>query len=363
MELFAALGALYAWQCLTWLPGGAALVWATWLGARIAAGPGFRLAALRPGAPCAQAQRFPVVCRDGGLHVRGGTSWFARDAEASEPLSLEQLGSAEAHEHWVRAGKRRLARGVDALDAERIAHLLRGLADGTPAERQRHAAQALRASLSLKDAAAARDRAQQATSWLAVTSDVYLVNLLGFAPAAAFYLGDEFALRILAPALLLLHAATLVCFGRAHAALRPGRRAERWQALFGVVIYPPGLLRAQQQLCAGALAGFHPAALALALLPERAAQDFLRAELLQAEARSEEDPAAELGFSLDACERDALRALVAESGSSRDALLAAPARCDAHALAYCPACHCEYRRGDGDCSDCELALVPFSSPR
>jgi hypothetical protein len=359
VELFAALCALYAWQCLAWLPGGSALVWSTWLGARIAWGPGFRLAALRPGALCAQAQRFPLVCRDGALHARGGTRWLARDSEAELPLTLALLRKAEASESWVCAEGHRLARGVDALDAQRLAALLRSLAADTPAERRREAESAVRASLSLKDAAAARDRVAQATSWLAVTSDVYLVNLLGFAPAAALSLGDELALRILAPALLALHAATLFCFGRAHAKLWPERRGERWQALFGVLIYPPGLLRAQQQLCTAALAGFHPAALAAALLPEREARDFLRAELLQAEARSEDPPAAELGFSLDTLERDALQALVAESGSSRAALLAAPERCDAHALAYCPACLCEYRRGDGECSDCELELAKF----
>jgi hypothetical protein len=359
MELFAALAALYAWQCLWWLPAGSTLVWATMLRSRVESGPGFRLAALRPGALCAQAQRLPLVARDGALYARGGTGWLSGDAEAELPLDLALLRGAEAHESWVRSGGRRLARGVDPADAQRIAALLHAVADPDPAERRRRAAEALRASLSLKDAEAARDRAQEATAWLGVISDVYLVNLLGFAPAASYFIGDEFALRIFAPALVLLHAATLFCFARAHAALWPGRRAERWQALFGVAIYPPGLLRAPQQLCASALAGFHPAALALTLLPESDARDFLRAELLQAEARSTEAPAPELGFSLDACERDALQALVAEIGSSRAALLAAPDRCDAHARAYCPACHCEYRRGDGDCSDCELELAKF----
>jgi hypothetical protein len=359
VDLFVALALLYLIQCVAWLPAGATWLLATRSGVRSAEGPGFRLQPLRPAARAVVGLRFPLESAGGVLRARGHASGWRRDREAGDPVPLEQLAAAEARELLVFSGKRVLARGTDAAHAERIAALLRDLAGAEPAVRRKRADAALRESLSLSAAGQARDRFDDATGWLAAASDSYAVALLVLTPAAALFVGSELTLVIGAPALALLHVLTLVAFGRAHARLAPERRAERWQALLGVAFYPPGLLRGHALLRAGMLGRFQPAALALALLPRDAARDFLRAELVLAEARGSE-VAPELGFSLERCQHDALLALVEESGESLASLCAAPARSDPLALAFCPACHCEYRRGDGDCSDCEVALAAFA---
>jgi len=55
----------------------------------------------------------------------------------------------------------------------------------------------------------------------------------------------------------------------------------------------------------------------------------------------------------------ALRSLALAFGEPPAALLAPPAREDPLAGAYCPACHCEYRRSAGTCSSCRVGLVAF----
>lgn len=357
MELFGALCALYAIECLMWLTRGAVLFAAAPFGAWITSGPGLRLLPPRPAARSEIGLRFPLVELDGSLHTRGAVSWYGRGTE--EPILVAALSDAEVAGRIVRAAGRAIARGVDAADAEKIARLLREIGDAEVDRRQARIDAALRESFSYTRLVAERERFERTARPLAWASDLYAVVLFALAPAAALWTGIEYALWLLGPPLLALHGGVLFLFMRAHARLFPERRADRIQALFGTAVYPPGLLRAHHHLRASVLAGYHPAAIAAAILPREAARAFMRAELAHANARAARVLPSELGFSLEQSERDALAALIAEFRESPDALLAAPDRSDPLALAYCPACRWEYRRAGGECSDCGVALERF----
>lgn len=364
MDLILALYVLYGLQCVAWLPGGACLFVATLFGSLVSRGPGFRLLHPRPSAPCSIALRFPLCERGGRLSGRGAATWLADRAErGDETIDLGALRSARADHTVVRVGGRPFARGCDDADARRIAALLRELADTAEERRGALLDGELARAASLAGFAAARERFERAAWPLGWTSDVYWICLFLLLPGSMLFIGSDFGVRLLVPALAILHVATLLCLAYAHATLRPGERGERVQLLFGAALYPPGLLRAYAQLRSGALGRFAPSAAAVALLDAEPRRAFLRAELVRAARQVADAEPARPALELARREERALHALVREAGESPQALLAAPARSDPLARGYCPACRCEYRRADGECSDCEVALEPYGARR
>jgi hypothetical protein len=364
VELIAALVLLYGLQCVVWLPGGACLFTGTPFGWVSASGPGFRLLHPRPAARTWLASRFPLIARDGRLHGRGAATWLSdRGVADGGPCELAGLRAAELHGTVVRVAGRPFARGSDPADAERIAALLRELADAEPAQREPRIAAELARSHSLAGLREARRRFEQAAKWLGWTSDAYFVGLFGLLPVAMWMTGNDYAIRLLVPALIAVHVATCVALARTHGRLRPGRRGERAQILLGAALYPPSLLRAYQQLHAGALASFAPAAVAAEVLPRELAHAFLRGELVRSALGAQSAGSSGQDLDLGRLEVHALRELVRELGESPDGLRAAPPRSDPLALSYCPACRSEYRRADGSCSDCEVPLEAYPGLR
>jgi len=276
-------------------------------------------------------------------------------------VELVALQSASADGSVVRVRGRAFARGADACHAERIAALLREIAESTPRERRAVVERAFRESFSLSGFSTARARFDTAARLLAWTSNAYGLALFVVLPGAAVTLGTESALVALLPAIALLHVATLWCYARANRELHPARRRERFQSALGAAVYPPSLLRAHSQLRSSTLAAFHPAAVAVALLPRSRARDFLRAEIARTMERLHEPICPELGFSLVEVEARALSQLVEDFGESPTTLLAPPERIDPLARSYCPACLCEYRRADGHCNDCAIPLAVWAT--
>ena len=139
--------------------------------------------------------------------------------------------------------------------------------------------------------------------------------------------------------------------------MRPREGGALAVALVEVTLYPPSLLRGAQKLATEALGRRHPAVVALGLLPEAPGREVLRRAWL----RLDEGDASGRAADLVAAERHALDALAREAGLSPEGLRAPPPRRDTQALAYCPVCLVEYRRAEGDCSDCGRALAGYPS--
>jgi hypothetical protein len=360
MELVIVLLVLYGAQCLALLPYGGVLFvrpLGRWF---VSHGPGWRLLHPIPSASTLIASRFPLVEAGHRLQSRGVATWISRlDWRARKPqLELSAVERVEARGAIVRVNGHAFARGVCKVHAESLARLLRDLAEMPPdAVRARIEAE-FGESLSLDRYTEESERVKHATRWLVWMADIYFGWIFVALPILTWRLGAEGALTLVLPVLLLLHLATLLSFARAHRELLPRKDGALVEAVIAALFYPPLLLRGLHELRTAALARFHPAAVAAAVLRKDEQRSFLRAELLRSANRAEGGPR-EGGLALAELERRALLRLANELGESEDALFDPPPRHDPLAPSYCPACLTEYRREQGQCSDCDVDLIRY----
>jgi hypothetical protein len=354
MEFYALLVLLYGAQCLTHLPRGAVLFARPFLGRAEWGGPGWRLESLRPAARLYVGERLPWVAREGTVRWRGvEPRWRGADLAAKEPAvdlgesAIEAKGAAL----WVDGV--RVLRSATETGTRAIEQAFQEVRDEASLRRAIEARVA--EEISLPRFRAARSRVEGVTMGLRRVLDLYAALLFVALPLAMFSWGVESALWRLAVVLLALHGIGVMVFSWAHRRCFPGRTGELVQALVEVLLYPPALLRSLQKLRSEAIGRHHPAVLALDLLPEDAAREFLRRELVRVEQGLGEGTGRWLGE----VELDALEKLAAESGTSRAELLAPPLQRDLQAVSYCPSCLAEYRRPDGYCSDCRISLAAY----
>jgi hypothetical protein len=203
-------------------------------------------------------------------------------------------------------------------------------------------------------------RVSRATNALAGASNAYLALLFAVLPVLIGWLGPEPALYRFLPVIGVAHLVTICLALRAHRRLLPGSSADLAERLLVAALYPPAALRFLQELRRAVLGGFHPAVVALAVLPEAERPVFLRAEWVRLERSADEQPGpcGEPGVAEQ--ERAALVGLAAAAGISQQTLLAPRPREDPAAASYCPLCLCDYRAGPDGCSDCRVALVGYA---
>lgn len=364
MELMLALLVLYGLQCMIRLPRGDLLFVRPLLAWRITAGPGWRLLHPIPSGPCSLASRLILTEDDAGLRGREASNRFGlAPLRQSLPRFDRDDSSAdvEAKGKTVRVAGTTFLRAPTRHAAEAAADLLGDLQGTRPSDARRRIARELRESLSV---AAYREEAEllrRATRLLAWASDLYLLLLFVALPILIWREHPERALFIALPVLLAVHLLTLIALILAHRRLFPGRRAELVEQIVSCAIYPPGLLRALQDMKHQRLGRFHPAAVAAVQLPKEELTSFLRSELGRVElaaAGDRDDPEA---LGLGSLERDALHELIEACGESRETLRAPPAHEDPFALTYCPICLADYRVAEGSCVDCEVGLLPYGS--
>jgi hypothetical protein len=196
------------------------------------------------------------------------------------------------------------------------------------------------------------DRVRNESRWLRASSDAYAIALFLISPLLVAWFGPEAGLlRALLP-VGMLHLLTLFAFARTHRRLDPERKGDRVEALISMGLYPPLLLHGYAALTMDTLGRYHPAAVAAVVLEGSALRAFLRAELVRARAAALASTPSEIAT----LEAAAITSLVESHGDSAETLLAPPAPTDPLVVAYCPACHEEYRRVGGVCTDCGIAL-------
>lgn len=360
MELLIALAVLYGIQCLVWLPEGSVLfvrpLGAWW----VASGPGWRLLHPFPSGPAWLAARLPLVERAGRLYGRAAPTWLSSRGwpDRGAAASPAALAGAEARGSVVRVEGRAFARAVTPAAAPPLARLLRNLGTSDAAQAEVLLARTLAESLSLARYSETLEDFGRATPGLRWSSDLYWTALYVALPGAMLLWESEPALLWALPVLATLHLATLASYAWTFRRLHPEGRGERFEGVLAAALYPPQLLRAWSELRTRALAGFHPAVVAVATLPEAAGRAFLRSEILRAPQPRGSGAVGAAGLAELECR--ALWQLASEIGESRETLLAEPARHDPRAQGYCPACHVEYVRTSGRCSDCDIELAAYA---
>jgi hypothetical protein len=191
------------------------------------------------------------------------------------------------------------------------------------------------------------DAARGAVRWLGAVCDGYLAALFGLLPIAIATLDETTALLGALPLLAALHVAALVLAWRAHRALLPDARGDRFETLLAASLFPPHLLRLPQRIVLNAVGAPRTELAAAALLGGDARSALLRRLLAEREHAG--------GAS------DDVLAAAAQAGLGEAELRRPPARVDSLSAAYCPVCLAEYRAGFDTCADCRARLVAFSA--
>jgi hypothetical protein len=267
----------------------------------------------------------------------------------------------EARGKTVRVGGTPFLRARTKPGAEAAAELLRDLRGISPGDAHERISREIGESLSLSSYLGESERLRRATRLLAWSSDLYALLLFVGLPVLIWSAHSERALLLAFPVLLAAHLFTLVSLIVTHRSLFPGLTAVLFEQVASCAIYPPGLLRALQDMKHQVLGRFHPAVVAAARLPEEDRKRFLRSELGRVDLGASRQRGGRESFGLATLEREALEDLIEASGESRETLLAPPAHDDPHALTYCPICLDDYRVAQGTCVDCGVTLVRYGA--
>ncbi|HQV32252.1 MAG TPA: hypothetical protein PKV71_10270 [Calditrichia bacterium] len=188
-----------------------------------------------------------------------------------------------------------------------------------------------------------------------------LANLLWFflfliTPALTLLMPLETLLFPWLTAYAVLHLATLGTFWIAYRRLHEGAAREGlYGALFKILFFTPGLIRAGDLLALPLLTTYHPLAIALAVDPQQSSTGFARRYLLRLkfplgedrwDAESREEAQWFRAWLLARCE-----ALLTQKGLAPARLLL-PDNLDEGSLSYCPRCLTAYQVVRGECAEC-----------
>ncbi len=282
----------------------------------------------------------------------GAPAPAARSLDPSLEVTTEQAA--------VLAGGQRIARCSSPAAARRLADEIRThLAAGID-ERRRLADRRLASAFDVEAVKARRQVFLHRTRGLALAGPLTFLALVagllsvGYVPAAFAAWPAVLAVVVAAWVHLLVET------WAAHRALHPDGGPDRALKLLLLALSPGGAARARSMVARDLLIGFHPLAVARALLSASGFEAVagpmwrdLRNPLGGPGPPELEDARLAL--------LDAHRRLLGEAGVNVSQLEAPPER--EGSLAYCPRCHAQYERADGDCEDCPgVARRRFEEP-
>ena len=378
-ELFLILLAIYGLECCFWVRREVA-AFRAWIGkkTRIVIGsalPGGEEGGLFVGNPLPPLGTV-YVCQQWPLSLspEAAFSYVAQAWPPAQPhlqraklVRFDELRDVQAVDKSVRVNGDLYLKTASPLLARRIARLLRALRDLPPARREKTIESAL-AQLFDTQAIEARIEACRARSKpLLLACNAELAHLFLVCPVVIEMGMFSAAWPFLAGGLVLLSGGVLAAYWRAHAALWPEDKTDRWSVVATLLLSPPAAIRANDLLTRHLVAEFHPLAVARVLCGEK---DF--EVLAEATLRDARFPAFPVCPSDDEVARRteewsrqrltrALERFVEKCGGSDRLASVPPERISADCLAYCPRCTSQFTRPEGTCHACgDRPLVPFA---
>lgn len=364
MELLLYVAAFYVWQCVHFLPAGAA-AFVSIASSRLAVlrGPGFRLLSPWPADLGLVVGGLPFEVSSSRVYSRAPLMRPGAGAVVERAVPFDGPSGIRVRGVSLVAGKTVLLRAASHQHAAHLEAVFEGLRAGKREDRQRAFDALLATAFDLsafRRALASVGRAVRPLQWCC---GLYLVSIVGVVPLLVWRLDGEAAWRVALPLLVACHLASLVALVVAelrypHPALGLGER------LFICALFPPALLRAPVELVSEHVAAFHPATAAAALLDREAFDEFLRRETAEVEhppwSRHERSmvPDAEERIEFSSLLHSRLMSLTEQRGGEARPLPGRQ-RLDATARSYCPLCLGDYRARSVDCPDCGVASVPY----
>ena len=362
-EIFPFLAALYLLDGLAWVGAlNLLFVHRVW-GWSAVEGKGVRLAGILPfdlSFPVAGPVALPLA---DGLYlpdpaVRGADVY---DPERWTRLPYEEVAvqGAEVEEGVLKLGPHRV-RFPSRAHAEGFAELLAELRPLSPEERERRLERHRARSFHLDSAQARLDTFREETQLLRVLGwGLFVMGLLLLPAVLYLHPTPERILGPLAAGIAFLYIAALGAAAHAGSRLRGEKVLRRSASILPLVLSPVSSIRAMPAVGRDLLEGFDPLAVAALLL---------RRESLLARARGELHGASfaasrgEEGWRRHwAGRRRSVLALLDRFEIGEAEALAPPARRDASARSWCPACGIESREEGGTCADCSLPLAAFET--
>lgn len=342
--LFVILLLIYLAQCVWWAPPGAVIFALGWRGAGRRKQQGFVWNALdlagtlaNPLPPLAPL----VVSEWPGFQPEAER--FIYTPRGGEPVSAawENLKITVSDTRLLCNGD--LALKAGEAQARCYAEFLREVAGQKPPKRGRTIEAWLRMST---DEAATRQRIetfQKKSRWLRIAGNVEFLLLFVVAPLAFRTQGPR-ALWPVVAALAAMAVSITWEFWTLHRALFPEAGGARLKSGLTILLSPLAAVRAGDAVSRDLVSGFHPLAVAAAVLPDDEFRTFAGEQLRACRFGTLSDWYRERL-------RKALEALARRKGLQPEQLLAPPER-QGNCVAFCPRCLAQYMNNRSECADC-----------
>jgi hypothetical protein len=369
-SLLLVLAAIYAAECLTWVPLGA-LAFTRWHG---------RVWRLRQPSPLAGNARGGMVLAHPlpplGTVVHGRLLPLSLSPEGAcvwNPACLNGSRRPPQRGAWLpfaamrevaTLGKKVLVNGQCLLQAGSesyaafLAGLLRQLLKVDPGQRAEAIRQIMASQLDQERVSARLAEATRRARPLQWLANGLFLSVFALVPAVVWQFGLRRVLWALVVGVLAQTLVTAVLYYRAHQALLPAAKEERFAWCLTMILAAPTAMRAHDLLLRRVFESFHPLVLARVLgHPDRFRE---LAGLAWRDGSFPMEPFCpdlppEAGRCVAWAHRawlEVLRAFFKKSGLAADDLLASPPPSEPEHISFCPRCRTQYVLREGCCAEC-----------
>ncbi len=377
--LFLVLAVVYLWECVCWLRRGTVAFLDCWGRSWHPAHPaalmgnqagGIILANPLPPLGCIlTSSQLPLSISPQGVfsYVAQCINPGWRAAQTGKYFSFEAVQKIEASGKQVRVNGELLVKTGSTFLARHLAEQLRLLAKLPVGRRGPAIREMLRESLNAQKVEERLKEFRNRSRWLRKLTNALFVYLFLITPACVLYFGFKRSWIELLAGLLMLTGATALVFARAHKALYPDAREERFTHWFMILFSPATAIRAHDALSRHLLEAFHPLTVAQATLGRDRFCQFARRVLVELR-----HPCLPLCPTLEPgpqtaeqYARIALLETVEQFLEQKDVdlkeLMRPPAPVDETCRSFCPRCGTQFTASEGACADCGgLSLIAFS---
>jgi hypothetical protein len=279
---------------------------------------------------------------------------FCYSRPGAEPVSIPWEGLAVTC-----SDSRLLCNGVPVLKAgeaqiKRQAEFLRQTAKLKPARRARAIEEWLRRGADQKAAGQQLETFRRQSLGLRIVTNIEFFLLFLLVPLAFHFMGTRVIWPVVA-ALVAVAASITLEFWMLHRALFREASGARFKSALTIMLSPVSAVRACDAITRELFTGYHPLAVAAAILPEEGFNRFAGERL---RACRYDLPSG--GWYAEAL-RNALENLIRQRGIQPESLMF-PSSQQANCVAWCPRCLAQYVTHRAQCADCGYeGLVAFPS--
>lgn len=377
--LFLVLAVVYLWECVFWLRRGTVAFLNFWARSWHPAHPaalmgnqtgGIILANPLPPLGCIlTSAQLPLSISPEGVfsYVAQCINPGWRPAQTGKYFPFEAVQKIEASGKQVRVNGELLVKTGSTFSARHLAEQLRILSKLKFERRGPAIREMLRGSLDARKAEERLKEFRSRSARLRQLTNILFVYLFLITPACVWYLGFKRSWIELLAGLLMLTGATALVFARAHKALHPEAREERFTHWFMILFSPATAIRAQDALSRHLLEEFHPLTVAQVTLGRDRFSQFARKVLVELRhpclplcPTQEPGPQAAEQYARIAL-LETMEQFLEQKGIDLKELMRPPAPVDETCRSFCPRCGTQFTASEGACADCGgLSLTAFS---